>query len=301
MQVRPILKYLICAPLLLVVCAMVVGCIESQEPEKSKPTRTIKQVSAQKEGGGEHFHVALVGIGPGEPDLITIRAKRFLTSADRVVCFDWLTNEVAHQIGGPEKIEVVTFESLGGPDSRARAKFCAQVRRWVSAGEKVVFATSGDPTVCSPFGWVPNRLADWHPAVVPGVGSIPAGAAQLAQSIMDDGVVMVSTGDRFLDTDEKGRLSDVMVFFTHLRPIDQLLPELVKRYPGDTPVAIVGDVARVGVEPVVIRATLATLEEQLSKTELPKLYLVFVGDPLKQDTTRSLPDHHHRFDKPDQS
>ena len=83
-----------------------------------------------------------MGIGPGEPDLITVRAKRFLTSADRVVCFDWLTNEVAHQIGGPEKIEVVTFESLGGPDSRARAKFCAQVRRWVSAGEKVVFATS---------------------------------------------------------------------------------------------------------------------------------------------------------------
>lgn len=280
-------------------CASVLGCSGEKRQTPSEPVEKAVGLQAvtSEIRPGEHFHVALVGIGPGEPDLITVRAKRCLDEADRVVCFDWLTGEVAHHLGGPEKIEVVTFESLGTVDSRARAKFCAKVRRWLADGKKVVFATSGDPTLCSPIGWVTDRFADWHPMVVPGVGSIPAAAAELAQSIMDDGAVMISTGDRFLDVDGKGRLADVAVFFTHLRPIDRLLPELIKRYPGDTPVVIVGDAARVGVEPTVIRSTLDALEAQLSKTELPKLYLVFVGDPLKQDTMVSLPDHHPRFDE----
>lgn len=297
MQARPASKYPMLIPLILVVCAVVWGCTEQKEEKTTDKPVSKPEVTALKTGDEEHFHIALVGIGPGEPDLITVRAKRFLEVADRIVCFDWLTNEVAALVGGPEKIEVVTFVSLGGPDSRARAKFCAQVRRWAAAGEKVVFATSGDPMLCSPLAWVPSRLADWHPVVVPGVGSIPAAAAELAQSIMDTNAVMISVGNRFLDTNDQGRLADVIVFFTHLRSLDQLLPEFQKRYPGDTPVVIVGDVARAGVEPVVIRATLDTLKETLSEKELPKLYLVFVGDPLKQDATMSLPDHHPRFDK----
>lgn len=292
------MKYPVWVIFMGVVCAVVLGC-GNQGKESSEPSET--SVAVSEIVSDEHFHVALVGIGPGEPDLITIRAKRYLKVADRVICFDWLTNEVARQIGGPEKIEVITFESLGTADSRARAKFCAKVRRWVAAGEKIVFATSGDPTLCSPLGWVTDRFADLHPIVVPGVGSIPAAAAELAQSIMDDRAVMISTGNRFLETDDKGRLAEVIVFFTHLRPIEKLLPELTKRYPGDTPVAIIGDAARVGVEPTVIRTTLDTLNNPLSKTEspeLPELYLIFIGDPLKQEKAVSLPDHHHRFDKP---
>ena len=274
---------------MIVACLVFLGC--SDEKPATRP------ISATKPTSNKHFHIGLVGIGPGEPDLITVRAKRFLQEADRVICFDWLSNEVAKHLGGPEKIKAVTFESLGAPDSRERATFCAQVRRWMATGEKIVFATAGDPTLCSPFSWVPVEFADWYPVVVPGVGSIPAAAAELAQSIMDERAVMISTGDRFSDTDSKGRLADVIAFFTHLRSIEQLLPELVKRYPGDTPVAIVGDAARPGVEPVIVRATLDTLEKSLSEKKLPKLYLVFVGDPLKQKKVISLPDqshHHHK-------
>jgi tungstate transport system substrate-binding protein len=66
------------------------------------------------------------------------------------------------------------------------------------------------------------------------------------------------------------------VFFTHRTKLDQLLPELERRYPADTPAAIVCDVSYPTEK--TFRTTLGGVRDLLAREKLPHLYLFYLGD-----------------------
>src|SRR5262249_3658043 len=138
--------------------------------------------------------IYLVGLGPGDTELVTLKAARLLKDAHRVYCFDFLREEVA-RFARPEALTVVPPLLMGRhvlpgaegstPDTRervgqavlARAEFVSQVREMVNAGRTVVFADSGDPTLFSPWFWIERAFADLLIEVVPGISSFNAANA----------------------------------------------------------------------------------------------------------------------------
>ena len=245
-------------------------------------------------------HVYLVGMGPGDAELVTFKAAAVLAQADCVYCFDYLKNEVARYVPRT-KIEVASPTLMGryrdqdlkmlSPELRERARqneaelatFVPQVRRMVAAKKTVVFADAGDPTIYCPWSWVTDEFADLAPVVIPGLSSFNAGNAALGQSITKNGgSILISPGDNLGSPDGRGRLSGTLVLFTHRAKLDELLPRLAARYPADTPMAVVCEASYQRQQ--VIFATLGTIGKRVSAKDLPHLYLVYVGDGIAPPT-----------------
>ena len=119
----------------------------------------------------------LVGTGPGDPELITLKAASVLRTADTVFCFSWLKEELTRFVE-PGRVQVVSPLLMGGrylgqkPEevpaelrdgalqaTAEHAKFKQQVEQLVAQGKKVAFADNGDPTVFSPWSWATQEFA----------------------------------------------------------------------------------------------------------------------------------------------
>ena len=250
------------------------------------------------EARGHAGGVFVVGTGPGAPDLITVRAAELLKRADHVFCFSWMKDELSPMVR-EGVVEVASPLLRGGqlcgqdpvtgdPELRGRvietneelSRLRARIKDLVEGGKTVVFADNGDPMIFSPWSWVPQHLAEFSPVIVPGLSSFNAANAALKRGVAGLGSVLLSSGSEIGHPDSTGRLSGTVVFFTHLKKLDALLPTLQERYPQDTPIAIVCDVSYPAEK--VIEGTLGTIRDRLSKQPpLPHLYLVYVGDGLK--------------------
>jgi precorrin-4 methylase len=239
--------------------------------------------------------VYLVGLGPGDKELVTLKAARLLKKADRVCCFDFLREEVARFVR-PEALTVVSPLLMGryvvpdvegvGRELReraaqsvlARAEFVSQVRAVVNAGRMVVLADSGDPTLFSPWFWIERAFSDLFLEVIPGVSAFNASNAVLNLSIIPGSEVSLSAGDVTPGSGGGCRLPTTRTIFTHrTRPRD-LLPQLAARYPADTPIALVCEPSRSSQE--VITGSVGTVIDQLDGRELPHLYMIYLGEGL---------------------
>lgn len=265
------------------------------------PATTADAEPDSPEGPGQ---LCLVGLGPGDPELVTLRARDVLRRADRVYCFHWLKDEAA-SFADPGKIVVASPYLMGGRylgskpsdfegklrDEVQRANavmadFNAEVRRLREAGKTVAIVAAGDPTIYSPWGWITEQLADLHPAVIPGISSFNAANAALKHGAVGASFFMLSAGHDLAACDEHGRLGGVLVLFTHAMKLPDQVAMLQEKYPQDTPIAVVCD-ASYPTERV-IRGTLGTILGKLESGKLPHLYLIYVGDGL--DRKHNSPD-----------
>ncbi len=240
----------------------------------------------------------LVGIGPGDPQLVTVRASQVLRDADRVYCYHWLKDEVlawAHSqavvvaspllIGGqfigrePAEVEASQRERVR-QTNHAFEQFRNDVREMLQAGKTVAVAAAGDPTIYSPWGWIPEQLAALDPTVVPGISSFNAGNAALKHGAVGASYYMLSAGRELPAPDASGRLSGVVVLFTHTSKFLEQVSRLREKYPADTPLAIVCD-ASYPTERV-FQETLGTVLAEVDVEKLPHLYLIYVGDGLQR-------------------
>ena len=129
-----------------------------------------------------------LGVGPGDPELVTLKAARILQSVP-VIC---LPNTGTHEDGyavtivkgliDPARQELVTCVF---PMTKDRQKLLAYWERAVEAiverlrqGKDVAFITEGDPFVYSTFIYIYDLVRRQHPEVevevVPGVSSLTA-------------------------------------------------------------------------------------------------------------------------------
>ena len=238
--------------------------------------------------------IYLVGMGPGDAELVTIKAARVLKEADCVFCFGYLKEEVARFVR-PEKITVGSPLLMGRfvgenvhslpPELREQAdaskaemaRFVPQFRKLLSAGKTVVFADAGDPTIFCPWFWIRETFADFKPEVVPGLSSFNAANTALKPTLTcTGGTILLSDGADLGRPDEHGRLRTTLVLFTHHLKVADLVPRLAARYPADTPIALVCEASYRTQE--VLTGTLGNILEKLRGKKLPHLYLIYVGD-----------------------
>jgi precorrin-2/cobalt-factor-2 C20-methyltransferase len=129
-----------------------------------------------------------VGLGPGQADLVTVRGKRALESADVVYSPGRLSRTVATKHVPEARIGDLDFpmtrdeEKLRSAWKAAAAEIAPRAR-----DGDVAFVTLGDPNVYSTFGHLRRTMAAFHPevelTVVPGVSAVTAFATALGVEI----------------------------------------------------------------------------------------------------------------------
>jgi len=131
-----------------------------------------------------------VGTGPGDPDLLTLKAVKVLSSVDRVYAARSSKNShsVSHGIVRPHLRPGVEVEALAFPMTRDKdalnAAWTANAERVLDdlrRGLNVAFLTLGDPLTYRTFGYLWRTLREIDPEapveVVPGITSYHAAAA----------------------------------------------------------------------------------------------------------------------------
>ena len=128
-----------------------------------------------------------VGLGPGDPDLMTLRAHRLISGAE-VVAYPALAgaDSFARSIaasaipdGAREIVMDVPMTTAREPAQAAYDKGAAEIAEALEAGQDVICLCEGDPFFYGSFMYLFARLSDrFQVEVVPGVTSITACAAK---------------------------------------------------------------------------------------------------------------------------
>lgn len=144
-----------------------------------------------------------VGVGPGDPELLTIRALRVLRQADRVFAPSLAVDAVGRAesiVRGADPaiaVERLVFAMTRSDEARASShhEAAARVVACLDAGERVAFITLGDPNLYSTFSDVAAIVTATRPDVavetVPGIMAFQELAAR-AGVVVADGVERLS-------------------------------------------------------------------------------------------------------------
>jgi uroporphyrin-III C-methyltransferase len=131
--------------------------------------------------------VYLVGAGPGDPELLTLRALRLLQTADVILPDDLVSDDVL-ALANPSALVIPVGKRCGQPRI-TQAGIHALMLEHASAGRSVVRLKSGDPLV---FGRAGEEIAALTDAaipfeIVPGITAAFAVAAGLKTPLTDRG------------------------------------------------------------------------------------------------------------------
>ncbi len=128
-------------------------------------------------------HIAFVGGGPGDPELLTLKARRALDEAD-VVIYDRLISPEILELARREALMIDVGKEGFGPSTSQQTINDLLVEH-ASGGAQVVRLKSGDATV---FGRLDEEIdavdahnIGWH--IVPGITSASAAVAAIGQSL----------------------------------------------------------------------------------------------------------------------
>lgn len=261
----------------------------------------------------------LVGVGPGDPDLMTLRAVKVIDKADLIFCSERWAEKLASHLEGKEVVHGYwrLFPYYGRDPSefegeqrrrceqitRRRNEFIAQVRGALKDGRTVAVLDSGDPLIYGPSAWCLEEFEDLDPVVVPGLSCFNAANAALRRGITtseNTKSVILTASDWPGKTDTIERLSvhrTTMVVFTMRTEFAEFIEKLSVNYPPQTPVAIVKHAGYVDKQEV-IQGTLRTIPDQIDQEKLPFEYLIYVGDFLTHRSKNPEPPKHRPVEGP---
>jgi precorrin-2/cobalt-factor-2 C20-methyltransferase len=183
-----------------------------------------------------------LGVGPGDPELITIKAFRIMKEVD-VIAYPKKrmgSKSYAHQIMelyvNPEEKELLGLVFPMTRDADVLQphwdKTVGTIWEHLAAGKDVAFVTEGDPNLYSTWIHMARNMQDKHPEVeilsVPGISSINGAAARLGIFLADGDeqlAIVPATDDR--DAMKKAlETHDAVVFLKVAKVIDLMIDVL---------------------------------------------------------------------------
>ncbi|EHR72131.1 uroporphyrin-III C-methyltransferase [Burkholderiales bacterium JOSHI_001] len=238
---------------------------------------------ASHETGGPG-RVALVGAGPGDPELLTLRALRLLREADVVVYDQLVAPEVMDFV--PPGVQRIYAGKRSRQHSMPQPDINALLVRLALEGKRVVRLKGGDPYVFGRGGEEAQELADAGVdfEVVPGItaacgvaayAGIPLTHRDHAQTCLFV-TGHLKNGSADLDWPALARPKQTVVIYMGLGALAHICVQLQRHgLPADHPVAVVqqGSTA----DQRVVSATLADLPQRVAAVGLVSPCLTIVG------------------------
>lgn len=233
--------------------------------------------------------IYIVGSGPGDPELMTVKGMRLLQEADIVVHAGSLVNPVVLKYARPDAV-------LHDSALMVLEEIVKVMLDGVNAGKKVVRLASGDPSIFGTVGEMTGPLlkAGLEFEIVPGVSSSLAGAAVLKRELTVPEVaqtVILTRCEGRTPMPALENLKDLashqttMVIFLSVQLAGKVEAELLVAYPPETPIAIVYKAS--WPDEQVIRGTLENLQSLVREHKITKTALIYVGQFLTAEGTRS--------------
>lgn len=231
--------------------------------------------------------VALVGAGPGDPALLTLRGRRLLRRAD-VVVYDRLVDRRLLELAPPAALRIFAGKASGVhtlPQGEINALLVAHARQ----GRRVVRLKGGDPFVFGRGGEEAEALAAASIAfeVVPGVSAavaVPAAAGiPLTHRGVSSSFAVVTgheDGGKGAPTVDWARLAtavDTIVVLMGVGGLGKMAQRLIRHgRRADTPVALI----RSGTthEQQTITGTLADIAARAARARLEPPVVIVIGD-----------------------
>ena len=186
-------------------------------------------------------HIEIVGAGPGDPDLVSVRGRKMLEKADLILYAGSLVPKALTEC---HKSGAVVRSSA---DTNLEEQ-CALMKEHYERGHFIVRLHTGDPCI---FGAIQEQMAffdehqmDYH--ITPGISSFLAAAAELRSQFTipeRTQTIILTRGEGRTPMPEKEQLhllarsQSTMCIFLSAAIVDDVQRELLMEYPEDTPVA----------------------------------------------------------------
>ena len=223
--------------------------------------------------------VYIIGAGPGDPELITVKGAALIARCPVVLYTGSLVPEAVIARARPDARVLdssgMTLDEIVDVLVAARA-----------AGQDVARVHTGDPSLFGSTAEQMRRMAalgiDYE--VVPGVSSFAAAAAALGQELtlpeLCQTVILTrAAGRTMMPPDEKledlARHKATLCLFLSITLLDEVSAALVPAYGADCPVAIVHKAS--WPDQQIVRATLADMAARAKAAGLRSTSMVIVG------------------------
>jgi precorrin-4 C11-methyltransferase len=186
-------------------------------------------------------HIEIVGAGPGDPDLVSVRGRKMLERADLILYAGSLVPKALTRCHKPGAV-------VRSSADMALEEQCQLMKEHYVRGHFIVRLHTGDPCI---FGAIQERMAffdregmSYH--ITPGISSFLAAAAELqSQFTIPERcqTIILTRGEGRTPMPEKEQLhllarsQSTMCIFLSASIVDDVQRELLQEYPEDTPVA----------------------------------------------------------------
>ena len=224
--------------------------------------------------------VAFVGAGPGDPELLTLKAQRLIAKADTLIYADSLVSPDVCQY-------TKSGAAIYGSSALTLEAIIDIIVKAVAEGHFVVRLHSGDPSVYGAM-YEQQRLLDRHSInylIVPGVSSVFAAAAAVGAEL-----TVPDVAQSLIFTRQAGRVpmpekeslrslashQTTLCIFLSITRVRQVVEELLAGgYTSETPAVVV--YRATWPDQKIIRSTLATLVTDVKQARISRQALIMVG------------------------
>lgn len=187
--------------------------------------------------------VYAVGVGPGDPELVTRKAERILRSADVILAPVSNPSEASVALGTirefiDESRQEIVVHQFPMTSDRARLipawqEAAALIATHAEAGRAVAFITIGDPLFYSTFIYLLRILREQWPQlpieIIPGISSINAAAAQAALPLVEgDEKMVVIPATAGIDQIKTALVTYETVVLLKVKPLFPAIIELLR-------------------------------------------------------------------------
>ena len=192
-------------------------------------------------GSPAEAHIEIVGAGPGDPDLISVRGRKMLERADLILYAGSLVPKALTECHKPGAVV------RSSADMNLEEQ-CALMKEHYDRGHFIVRLHTGDPCI---FGAIQEQMAffdregmSYH--ITPGISSFLAAAAELRSQFTipeRTQTIILTRGEGRTPMPEREQLhllarsQSTMCIFLSAAIVDDVQRELLQEYPADTPVA----------------------------------------------------------------
>lgn len=227
-------------------------------------------------------HIEIVGAGPGDPELISIRGRMMLEKADLIL---YAGSLVPHELTHCAKPGATVRSSA---DMNLEEQF-ELMKEFYDKGKFIVRLHTGDPCI---YGAIQEQMnyfdrdgMDYH--ITPGISSFQAAAAALrSQFTIPEKVqtIILTRGEGRTPMPEKEQLhklaasQSTMCIFLSAGVVEQVQAELLEHYPPTTPVAACYKLT--WKEERIYRGELKNLAKIVRENHLTLTTLLIVGEAI---------------------